>query len=266
MDHSVDERDFQLLATDRYTFFVLSRILRGPCDCIRTDHERLILCYSARPYPVWLWTPDNISDDEKERAWQLAVRTLSPADGYRYNMKYDLAEYFMERARKTGLGLHISTNMFAYDCPEAIPPETPADGSLHVCTPDDTEEAADLIYQFHREIAEDRTSREDCARKAEQHISNSAFFLWRNGAGDTVACCSYSRADENLGCVGSVYTKPACRKRHYAQHMVYQVTRLVASYGLTPMLYTDADYAASNACYEKIGYIIRGKICTIAAQ
>ena len=29
------------------------------------------------------------------------------------------------------------------------------------------------------------------------------------------------------------------------------------------MLYTDADYAASNACYEKIGYILRGKLCTV---
>ena len=32
------------------------------------------------------------------------------------------------------------------------------------------------------------------------------------------------------------------------------------------MLYTDADYAASNACYEKIGYVLRGKLCTIAAD
>lgn len=265
MDCTVDERDFQRLATDRYTFSVLSRILRGPCDCIRTDHERLILCHSAKPYPVWIWTPDNISDDEKERAWQLTVRTLSPAEGYRFNLKYDLADYFMERARETGLRLHISTNMFACDCPAAIPPETPADGRLHVCTMDDAEEAADLIYQFHREIAADRISREDCARKAEEHISHSAFFLWKNGAGETAACCSYARADENLGSVGSVYTKPAYRRKHYAQHMVYQVTRLIASKGLTPMLYTDADYSASNGCYQKVGYIVRGKLCTIAA-
>jgi len=33
--------------------------------------------------------------------------------------------------------------------------------------------------------------------------------------------------------------------------------------GCIPMLYTDADYAASNACYEKIGYVLRGKLCTI---
>ena len=48
--------------------------------------------------------------------------------------------------------------------------------------------------------------------------------------------------------------------------MVYEVTRIIADSGLTPMLYTDADYAASNACYEKIGYILRGKLCSIKAK
>ncbi len=27
--------------------------------------------------------------------------------------------------------------------------------------------------------------------------------------------------------------------------------------------FTDADYKASNACYEKIGYVLRGKLCSI---
>jgi predicted GNAT family acetyltransferase len=33
--------------------------------------------------------------------------------------------------------------------------------------------------------------------------------------------------------------------------------------GYVPMLYTDTDYVASNACYEKIGYVLCGKLCTI---
>ena len=34
-------------------------------------------------------------------------------------------------------------------------------------------------------------------------------------------------------------------------------------YGNCKMIYTDADYKASNACYEKIGYELKGKLCTI---
>jgi len=36
--------------------------------------------------------------------------------------------------------------------------------------------------------------------------------------------------------------------------------------GLTPMLYTDAEYPASNACYQKIGYALRGALCTLGAR
>ena len=72
MDAFVNEKDFELLADDRCTFQVLDRILRQECELIRTDHERLILCHSAQQYPVWIWTPDGISEAEKEAAWNLA--------------------------------------------------------------------------------------------------------------------------------------------------------------------------------------------------
>ena len=37
MDNYVDERDYKLLEGDKYTFFVLRRIIDGPCKllCIR---------------------------------------------------------------------------------------------------------------------------------------------------------------------------------------------------------------------------------------
>ena len=59
---------------------------------------------------------------------------------------------------------------------------------------------------------------------------------------------------------------PDSRRRHYAQNLVYQVTKTLRDKGYMPMLYTDADYPASNVCYGKIGYRLRGKLCTIAAR
>lgn len=67
-----------------------------------------------------------------------------------------------------------------------------------------------------------------------------------------------------MGSVGLVYTREEHRRKHYAEQLVYQVTKMVQDAGYMPMLYTDADYVASNACYEKIGYILRGKLCTIS--
>lgn len=52
MDHFVDDRDYKLLDHDKYTFFVLKRILGGECAIKLSDHEKLIFCFSGEPYPV----------------------------------------------------------------------------------------------------------------------------------------------------------------------------------------------------------------------
>ena len=67
----------------------------------------------------------------------------------------------------------------------------------------------------------------------------------------------------DMASLNMVFTRPEYRRKHYAENLVYQVTMEAKDSRYLPMLYTDADYAASNACHEKIGYILRGKLCSI---
>ena len=159
MDTYVDERDYKLLETDKYPFFVLKKIMGGECNLLLSDHERLILCFTGHPFPVWIWTSDDAAEEEMEKAYQLAKENKLLFGKHHFNIKYSLAEYFIRRAAEEGSELKIITNMFAYDCLDTVRPDTEA--------------------------------------------------------------------------------------------------------GYVPMLYTDADYVASNACYKKIGYVLRGKLCTI---
>lgn len=262
MDSSVNEKDFVLLSQDRYTFEVLARILKGECELIRSNHENLILCHSESHYPVWIWTPENAADEVKQNAWELVCRLLPLSNGYRYNLKHELAEYFIEMAAREGVCAGISMNMFAYDCPSPIPPEAVSDGGIYCCTTDDEEEAAAIIPHFYTEIGEEEPSHEHCLEKVRYFIAGKGLFFWKNKDGKTVACCS-CKLNDRLASISSVYTFPEERRNHYAQNLVYQVTRKVSETGYIPMLYTDADYQASNACYEKIGYILRGKLCTV---
>lgn len=262
MDSQVDKRDLELLENDKYTFAVLSRILNDSCRLILTDHERLIICHSVNPFPVWIWTPDDVSPEEKERAWEAVSRACPMADGYRYNLKYDLAEYFLSKAKEQGVDAAITMNMFAYDCPKPLAPENTAVGHIHLCTWDDLEEMAEIIKLFHEEIGIDQSDEEGYLNRAKAHIENRNLFFWKDGLNRTVACCSYT-PNGDVASIGNVYTFPAHRRKHYAENLVYQVTKIVESAGAMPMLYTDADYTASNACYEKIGYVLRGKLCTI---
>ena len=263
MDNFFDERDYALLEKDKLTFSVMARIMGLDCELRLSDHERMIFCFTGQPFPVWIWTPDDATADELEKVYQLA-REASVMDGnHRFNIKYELAEYFMKRAKKDGIDLEITTNLFAYDCPERIKPSVETDGELHKCTEEDIDLLVDFFDMFHNAVGIDKQSREEYRKSAEEGVKNEELYLWKNSEGEFVASCSWHPQSEEVASIGLVYTRDEFRRKHYAEHLVYQVSEIVSDLGYTPMLYTDADYVASNACYEKIGYILRGKLCTI---
>ena len=262
MDTFVDERDFNLLSSDKYTFSVMSRIIKEECTLRLSDHERLIICFTGQPYPVWIWTPDNAPDDEMERAYKIAKDNLLMDGDHRFNIKYELAEYFIGRAKKDGIELKISTNLFAYDCPSPVAPATVVDGEMHQCTEDDVDTLVDFFDMFHIAVGIDQESREQYRAYAENDIKTGTAYFWKTGDGEYASSCNWHPV-QDMASIGLVYTRDEYRRRHYAEHLVYQVTKIAQDAGYLPMLYTDADYAASNACYEKIGYILRGKLCTI---
>ena len=268
MDKFVDERDYKLLGNDKYTFFVLKRLLGIDCRVLLTDHERLIICHSANPFPVWVWTPDDASEEELEKAYDLINEVLPIDEGYTYNLKYDLAEYFIKKAGEAGNKMSIMTNMFAYDCPEPIEPHKNAGGELHKCTEQDIDELVEFMDMFHNELDIDKESLEVYRAKAEEGVKYGNLYFWKNEEGRSVASCHWRpegvpNAEDSMACIGLVYTREEARRKHYAENLVYRVTRITKEAGYLPMLYTDADYTASNACYEKIGYILRGKLCTV---
>jgi hypothetical protein len=262
MDSYVDERDYKLLEADRYTFFVLKRIMGGECKLLLSDHERLILCFTGHPFPVWIWTADDASGEEMERAYQLAKENKLLAGEHHFNIKYSLAEYFIRRAAEDGSEFKISTNMYAYDCIDPIRPETEADGGIYRCEMKDIEELVDFLDSFHKELCIDQKDLHGYRKDAEAFINTGNMYLWKNGQGSSVASCKYAPSGD-MASINLVFTRPEYRRKHYAENLVYQVTLKVKEEGYIPMLYTDADYVASNACYEKIGYILRGKLCTI---
>ncbi|MGM9639164.1 MAG: GNAT family N-acetyltransferase, partial [Butyricicoccaceae bacterium] len=167
-----------------------------------------------------------------------------------------------KRAAAEGKKLSVSMNMLAYDCPAPVEPARAADGAIHRCGPADLDELVDFIDLFQKETGIDQNDRTGYRRDAEAFIRAGNMFFWKNAQGKHTASCKFS-TNENMAAINLVFTRPEFRRKHYAQNLVYQVTKLARDAGYIPMLYTDADYAASNACYEKIGYVLRGRLCTI---
>ena len=262
MDTYADERDRRLLENDRYTFFVLKRVMDTDCTLLVSDHERLIVCFTEAPYPVWIWTSDDASREEMEKAYRIAADNSFLDSSHTINLKYELADHFIARASSEGIKLSIKMNMFAYDCPEPVKPSVTADGSIYRCTPEDTDVLTEFISLFHKETGIDNKSMEEYRKDAEEYINSGNMYMWLDEHGNKTASCQY-RTSGDMASVGLVFTRPEYRRKHYAENLVYRVTEIAKEQGFLPMLYTNADYAASNACYEKIGYILRGKLCTI---
>lgn len=262
MDKHVDERDYKLLESDKYTFYVLRRIIDGPCKLLLSDHERLVICFSTEPYPTWIWTPDDVTEEEMEKVYRLLVENNLMDKEHSFNLKYGLSDYIINRAQKDGINLSVRTNMFAYDCQNPLEPDKISEGEICRCEMSDKEELADFVEMFHEETGVGQMDRKGCLEYAEIKINEGRTFFWKDSQGNHVASCSYNLKGE-LASIGLVYTRPEYRRKHYAENLVYQVTKMAEAEGCLPMLYTDADYIASNACYEKIGYVLRGKLCSI---
>ena len=162
MDNFADERDFKILEADKYTFFVLARIMKRDCELLLTDHNRMIICYSQSPFPLWIWTADDARPEEMGNAYKLSDEHGFLDGNHGIVMKYELAEYFMKRAAGEGKKLSILKNMFAYDCPKLVD-ETAlrkVDGELHLCVLEDLEDLTDFKESLHTELQLDMKDRE----------------------------------------------------------------------------------------------------------
>ncbi|MBQ1827177.1 MAG: hypothetical protein II126_04310, partial [Erysipelotrichaceae bacterium] len=109
MDDHVNEKDLKLLENDRYTFFVLGRVMTGECGFLLSNHESVIICYTCEPFPLWIWTADGIGDDRKEEIYQIVRERFLSKGEYRINLKYEMAQYLLPRAKRDGHDLSIIT-------------------------------------------------------------------------------------------------------------------------------------------------------------
>ena len=255
--------DAHLLKNDEYCFFVLSRILKGECRLTLTDNERIIVCHSCDPFPVWVWLPNDATEKEMEKVYCLVKENFSLDGKYRFNLKYDLAKYFINRGKNDGYEMKISTNMLVYNCESPTPPTNPARGELCLATLKDLDLVTSFMNEFHKDVGIDLQDINAYREKAKVLINEAHLYFWCDENGEKVAMTSYGITDDK-GSVGNVFTRRDKRRMGYGASLVYAVTEIIKAQGKMPTLYTDADYEASNGCYEKIGYKRQGSLCTLA--
>ena len=250
-----------ILKKDKITFFVLLMIVNNKCNKVFTDGERIIICYSCKPFPVWVWTADQATEDELIRI-SSCLKTEFPADeGYEYNISYKLFDKLKE-LDEVYRSMKVYTNLLSYKCDKVIKPNKKCDGKMRQAKQEDYE----LLVKYHNALCFEIHNSEFPWEESESIITNGmnekALYVWENNKGEIVATLSRRKLGDTDS-LSMVYTIPSERRKGYAENLVYSITKMIMEEGMLPTLYTDADYGASNACYKKLGYTELGSLCTI---
>ena len=66
-----------------------------------------------------------------------------------------------------------------------------------------------------------------------------------------------------MGCFASYFIMAWELRDGYAQALLTEISLLILSEGLTPMLYADRDYLPSNAVYRKIGFSLKDQLTAV---
>ena len=247
---------------DASLFSMLGRILRTPCETILTDGGRLVMALSARPFPVWVYLPDDATDAELERCWQAMRAEFPPEQGDSFNMKAAHAAYMKRRAQEEGLTLRTTRRLRAHTCTALRPPHKRPGRCMYAAKPADLDAASDFVLAMHRDVRDGDQTAEGCRAIAARFIEKTRLFLWKDEAGAPCAMCGVAEDGQRMS-LSLVYTPPEKRRQGYAASLVHDVTRAILAQQKLPVLYTDADYAPSNACYAQVGYVCCGALETV---
>lgn len=255
-----------LLEKDKLSYAVLYNVLGGEVKKIITDHKRLIIAHTAKVFPTWIWAPDDVTKEELEQIYQTILAEFAPLSEYKFNTKYEIASYLIDRLQKENKGdWKITLNIAAYECHQAKAPDKKVDGYLEQMDSSQLELAVKMIEEASIAIGDRVLTHEESGQAAREQLERQVLYIWRNQEGKAVAFCD-KNADDNYVKVSQCYTVLEERGKGYAAQMIYEICKDIIADGKIPMLYADADYASSNRCYQKIGFECKGKIATIGVE
>lgn len=260
-NQSVVEDAALLQKDDAITFSVLASILHGDCANTYTNHKSVIICHSMPPFPVWVWCKDvTIEEDIKSIASCLKEK-FPLEESFTYNIGYDT----MNRLKEVDsyfANYEIKMNLLSYRLDNIKEIDYLCDGKMEPVRKEDADYLVKLWHDLCLEMEGTNHDEEYCRKRIDRHLNNKTLFSWRNAEGEIVALTSRGDVGK-YSKISAVYTLPKHRRKGYAINLVHTVTQLILKDNLVPILYTNADYGASNSCYKKIGYEQVGSLCTV---
>ncbi len=172
--------------------------------------------------------------------------------------------FLQEFCPRSGAKAGKCMRLMAYTCPVVKAP-VGIPGGWRKAEEEHIETVTDFLSGFNMDCFQAQTSREEALAGANGMISSGNLLVWEAN-GKTVCMGGAFRRFARHAKLGPVYTPPEERNKGYAAALTAAVSQLVLEEGLTPILYADADYPASNKAYQNVGYIPAGVVEEIGLE
>lgn len=250
-----------LTGEDAITYSVLRQILKGECADVFTGGENWIVCHSRAPYPVWVWCRDGKNAALAETIGRCIQENLPLEKGFVVILSVELRR---ELARVDGYFANTQEKMdlISYRLDTLAEPPAPCGGGMCLVRSQEIEDLIPRWIAMQEEMDGLKITADHARTTMGRFVEQRGLYAWRNAQGQLVAMCA--RGDQApYSKISAVYTLPEHRRNGYCQNLVWSVTKEILDGDYCPILYTDAAYIASNACYQKIGYHQIGRLTSI---
>ena len=232
---------------EKDSFYILEMIRNNKTSLCFSDQENYLIGRYKEGLPTWIWTKNNISQEKEKEVIKLVkenyLKEISP-----FTCKKELYKVLQKSFQTTDY-----FEMGFLSC-EKLNDIKLANGFMDYPSRDDKECLKTYWRDFNKSIHPDkRYPEEELEKEIEKWYQEKQFFVWRNNSGKIVSIAAF-KLEGKMAKISHVYTPPKERRKGYCASLIYSITKMLLEKNYQPMLYTDLNYVASNAAYQKVGY------------
>ncbi len=249
--------DSFIKGNNQYIFNLFYRIRSDSDPLILTDDSAYILAQSNEYTPIWIFLKHQPSEATCEEISQLILQRLQINPNINVTGQPEYLDSILSRITTlSNYAYSLRTQLNAYACFSVKEPIAKG------CLINPSEHYKDDIAHLFREMLYDTEHIDindvQAYSFAEEMLKLNSIYLWKDES--IVAMARIAHRTNQFARINTVVTDRTKRCNGYAQMLVAQISKDLIKQQITPMLYADANYAASNAAYIKIGYEKQGTI------
>ena len=232
---------------EKDSFYILEMIRNNKTSLCFTDQENYLIGRYQEGLPTWIWTKDNLLQEKEKEVIKLIkenyLKETSP-----FTCKKEFYKILSNNFQTTDY-----FEMGFLSC-KKLKDIKLSSGFMDYPSREDKDCLKTYWVDFNKVINPDKKlTEEELEQEINKWYEEKNFFVWRNNSGKVVSVAAF-KTEGKMAKISHVYTPIKERRKGYCASLIYSITKILLEKNYQPMLYTDLNYVASNAAYQKVGY------------